>query len=72
MVREIGCGHYKFHYDIDEDIAVRVDTGDVTMTDEERYLDMGVISQYDDADERIGDIETLLKQHDAKITGLLV
>jgi hypothetical protein len=47
-VIELSGGYYKFHHNVAQDTVVRVDSQDALMSDEERYADVGVITQYDE------------------------
>lgn len=45
---ELSGGYYKFHHEVVQDTVVRVDSGNVLMSDADRYNDIGVITPYDD------------------------
>jgi hypothetical protein len=47
-VVELDGGYYKFHHEVAQDTVVRVDSGNVLMSDADRYNDVGVITPYDD------------------------
>lgn len=47
-VLELSGGYYKFYHSVTQDTVVRVDSSDVAMAAGERYLDIGVITPYDD------------------------
>jgi len=47
-VIELSGGYYKFYHSVAQDTVVRVDSADALMSDADRYIDVGVITQYDD------------------------
>lgn len=49
-VSELSGGFYKFTYSPSEDVAIRVDSNDVTMADRDRYIPIEVSPHDDDLD----------------------
>lgn len=47
-VIELSGGYYKFYHDVAQDTVVRVDSADALMSDGDRYIDIGVVTPYDD------------------------